>query len=462
MHLDNCGQEAMKDVPSSIDEAASIPARLEAPADESSLLTERTYLLALSAAVGTALAGSDSLRTILLRCAEAMVQHLGVAAAAIWTRKPAGDVLELQAMAGIYTPLNSLYEFTQVGQGEIGLMAQACQPYVTNTIAADTRLHDKAWAQRVGVVAFASYPLLVENRLMGIMALFARRPFATATLRALSWVAGVMAMGIDRLYITDALARSIVKVVHNNKSLRRQNTALDDFTYIASHDIQEPLRKLMTFSDMLQHDVGPDLPARAAKDLEFIVDAATRLQLLVENLVDLSRVNTVTVHWQQVDLAPLLDSVLQAAQTTITATHARITHDPLPTVWGDADLLRRLYQHLLSNALKFSAGTSPVIHLTATLQGLQVVLGVQDKGIGIPPECHEQIFAPFKRLHSRQEYAGSGMGLAVCHKIVERHGGHIWVESHLSQGAHFKFTLFHHTVPSSLLLEACNPACWQA
>ena len=457
MQLDNCGQDAMKDASISIDEAANTPARVEEPPNNRSLLTERAYLLALSAAVGTALAGSDSLRTILQRCAEAMMHHLGVASAAIWTRKPEGDLLKLQAMAGIYTPLSGLYEFTQVGQGEIGLIAQACQPYVTNAIAADARLHNKAWAQRAGVVAFAGYPLLVENRLMGIMALFARRPFATATLRTLSWAAGVMAMGIDRLYITDALARSIVKVVHNNKSLRRKSTELDDFTYIASHDLQEPLRKLITFSDLLQHDLGPDLPAGAAKDLEFIVDAATRMQLLVENLVDLSRVNTVTVHWQQVDLAPLLDSVLQASLTTITATHACITHDPLPTVWGDADLLMRLYQHLLSNALKFCAGTSPVIHLTATLQGLQVVLGVQDNGIGIQPECHEQIFAPFKRLHGRQEYAGSGMGLAVCRKIVERHGGHIWVESHLGQGAHFKFTLFHHTVPSSLLLEAFNP-----
>jgi signal transduction histidine kinase len=446
----------MQDAPISIDAAANTPARVEEPPDHPSLLTERAYLLALSAAVGTALAGSDSLRTILQRCAEAMMHHLGVAAAAIWTRKPEGDLLELQAMAGIYTPLSGL-AFTQVGQGEIGLIAQGCQPYVTNAIAADARLHDKAWAQRVGVVAFAGYPLLVENRPMGIMALFARRPFARATLRTLSWVAGVMAMGIDRLYIADALARSIVKVVHNNKSLRRKNTELDDFTYIASHDLQEPLRKLLTFSDMLRHDVGPDLPARAAKDLEFIVDAASRLQLLVENLVDLSRVNTVTMQWQQVDLALLLDSVLQASLPTTTATPARITHDPLPIVWGDADLLMRLYQHLLSNALKFSPGTSPVIHLTATLQGLQVILGVQDNGIGIQPECHEQIFAPFKRLHGRQEYAGSGMGLAVCRKIVERHGGHIWVESHLGQGAHFKFTLFHHTVPSALLMEAFNP-----
>jgi signal transduction histidine kinase len=453
MHLDDCGQEAIKDALISIDDASKTPVPVGERADERGLLTERTYLLSLSAAVGTALAGSDSLRTILQRCAEATVYHLGIAAAAIWTRKPEADVLELQATAGIYTPLSGLYEFTQVGQGEIGLIAQECRPYVTNAIATDVRLRDKAWAQRVGVVAFAGYPLVVENRLMGIMALFARRPFATTTLRTLSWVAGVMAMGIDRLYITDALARSIVKAVHTNKHLRRKNSELDDFAYIASHDLKEPLRKLMAFSKMLQHDVGDNLPARARQDLEFIVDAATRMQQLVENFLELSRVNTTTIAWQHVDLGHLLDDVLKALRSAITATHAIVTHEPLPTVWGDPHCLMRLYQNLLTNALKFRAETVPLIHLTATVQGQQVVLGVQDNGIGIPPEHHEHIFAPCKRLHGRGEYEGNGMGLAICRKIVEQHGGHIWVESHLHAGAHFKFTLFHHTVPSSLVLE---------
>jgi signal transduction histidine kinase len=441
----------MKDVLISIDEEADAQLQVGEPLDDRAPLTERAYLLALSAAVGTALAGNDSLRTILQRCAEAAVQHLGVAAAAIWTRKPEEHLLELQAMAGIYTPLGGCYEFIQVGQGAIGRIAQECQPYVTNAVVGDPRLPDKAWAQRVGAVAFAGYPLIVENRLMGIMALFARRPFAAATLRTLSWVAGVMAMGIDRLYIADALARSIVKVVRSNKSLRRKHTDLDDLAYIASHDLKEPLRKLLTFSRMLPQDLGADLPERAAKDLEFIVDAATHMQLLLENMCDLSRVNTATLHWEQVDLASLLDSARQTSAPIIAATNTTITNDPLPTVWGDHDLLMRLYQHLLSNAIKFCAQPSPVIHLTATSQGLQVVLGVQDNGIGIHAAYHEQIFAPCKRLHGRGEYEGSGMGLAICRKIVERHGGHIWVESDIGQGAHFKFTLFHHTVPASLL-----------
>jgi two-component system NtrC family sensor kinase len=236
MHIDDCSHEALNDVIFHIDEEPASALHFPEETEERSLLTERTYLLALSATIGTALAGSNSLRTILQRCAEATVEHLGVAATAIWTQKPEEHVLELQATAGIYTPLSGLYDFIQVGQGDIGLVAQECQPYVTNAISHDRRLQDKAWAQRVGVVAFAAYPLIVENRLVGVMAMYARRPFATTTLRTLSWVAGVMAMGIDRLYIADALARSLVNVVHTNRSLRRQRTELDEFAYIAGHD----------------------------------------------------------------------------------------------------------------------------------------------------------------------------------------------------------------------------------
>jgi signal transduction histidine kinase len=368
MQINGCGREALNDVIIHIDAAPASEQYVSEEMAERSLLAERTYLLSLSATIGTALAGSDSLRTILQRCAEATVEHLGVAAASIWTQKPEDHVLELQATAGIYTPLSGLYDFIQVGQGEIGLVAQECQPYITNAISHDQRLQDKAWAQRVGVVAFAAYPLIVENRLVGVMAMFARRPFATATLRTLLWVAGVMAMGIDRLYIADALARSLVNVVHTNKSLRRKRTELDEFAYIAGHDLQEPLRKLTTFSKMLQQDLGQDIPARATKDLEFILDAATRMQTLIDNILELSQLNTTTMQWERVDLLSPLNSALNAMSATIQSTNATITYDALPTVWGDHALLTRLYERLLSNALKFCVDTSPAVHLTATVQ----------------------------------------------------------------------------------------------
>jgi signal transduction histidine kinase len=405
------------------------------------LLDEKAHLLALSAEVGTALAGSDSLRTSLQRCAEALVQHLGVAVACIWTLKPGAYVLELQANAGIHSPLVTLDGFVPVEKSQLGFIAQKRQPYVTHTILDDSWLHDKAWAQQTGMVAFAGYPLVVEDRLLGVLAMFSRTPFATVTLKALAWMASVIALGIDRIWIADALARSIAKMIRMNKSLRRMNAELDELTYVASHDLQEPLRKLITFSSMLRQDMGGHLPARAEKDLGFIVDAATRMHVLLQNLLALSRTGNRMMRCAQVALDACADRALETLGTPIHATGATITRDVLPTVWGDSTMLTQLYQHLLNNALKFRSAHRPLIHLSVEPQAGQNVLGVKDNGIGINPAYHEQIFAPFKRLHDHSEFEGAGIGLTICRKTVERHGGNIWVESDAGQGAHFKFTL---------------------
>ncbi|HEY7496527.1 MAG TPA: ATP-binding protein [Candidatus Tectomicrobia bacterium] len=420
-------------------------ASLQTVADEHErhkvLLEEKAHLLALSSEVGTALAGSDSLRTSLQRCAEALVQHLGVAVACIWTLKPAAYVLELQANAGIYSPLVTLDGFIPVEKSELSFIVEKRQAYVTHTILDDPWFHDKAWVQQTGITTFAGYPLVVEDRLLGVLAMLARDPFDNATLKALTWMASVIAMGIDRMWISDALARSIAKMIRMNKSLRRMNAELDELTYVASSDLQEPLRKLITFSSMLRQDAGGSLPVRAEKDLGFIVDAATQMHVLLQNLLALSRVGNRMMHCTSVALDACADRALEALATPIRATGASITRDVLPTVWGDSTMLTQVYQHLLNNALKFRSARRPLIHLSVEPQTGQSILGVQDNGIGIKPEYHEQIFAPFRRLHGHSECAGAGLGLTICRKTVERHGGRIWVESDAGQGAHFKFTL---------------------
>jgi signal transduction histidine kinase len=405
------------------------------------LLDEKVHLLALSAEVGTTLAGSDSLHTSLQRCAEALVQHLGIGVACIWTLKPEAYVLELQANAGISSPLATLDGFVPVEKSEFSFIVQKRQPYVTNTVFDDPWLHHKAWAQQTGMAAFAGYPLVLEDRLLGVLAMFARTPFATTTLRALTWMASVMAMEIDRIWISDALARSIAKMIRMNKSLRRMNAELDELTYVASHDLQEPLRRLITFSSLLRQDVGGHLPAPAEKDLGCIVDAATRMHVLLQNLLALSRVGNRVMHCAPVALDVCANRALEALTTPVHATGATITRDALPTVWGDSTMLTQLYQQLLNNALKFRSAHRPLIHLSVASQTGQSILGVQDNGIGIKPEYHEQIFAPFRRLHGYSEFEGAGIGLTICRKTVERHGGRIWVESDAGHGAHFKFIL---------------------
>jgi signal transduction histidine kinase len=226
-----------------------------------------------------------------------------------------------------------------------------------------------------------------------------------------------------------------------NADLLRRNMELDDFNYVASHDLQEPLRKLIAFSEHLRQDLGPALPARAAQDVTFIVDATTRMQALIQDLLALSRTGRMAMQCHWVSLDTCVNNAVEALAVRIQETSARITRDLLPVVWGDATLLTQLYQNLLDNALKFVAYDRPIIRLTAERHAAQWVFGVQDHGIGLKPEYAEQIFAPFKRLHSRAEYEGTGIGLAICRKAVERHGGQLWVESQVGQGAHFKFTL---------------------
>lgn len=225
--------------------------------------------------------------------------------------------------------------------------------------------------------------------------------------------------------------------------LKRINGELDEFTNFASHDLREPLRKLVSFSDLLRTDVGPNLTAQAEEDLHYIVDAAARMRILVDALLDFSRAGKAAIVPQRVDMNQAAARALEALSLRIEESGARIVRDPLPPAMGDPILLTQLYQNLIGNALKYTApGRVPEIRITHDPDS--GAYGVKDNGIGIKPMFATQIFKPFKRLHSREEYEGSGIGLSICRKIVERHYGEIWVESEVGQGSHFKFNLGSH------------------
>ena len=245
----------------------------------------------------------------------------------------------------------------------------------------------------------------------------------------------------ERKRAEETLADRTVKLERANRELVALNAELDEFTKVASHDLQEPLRTLTAFSDLLRKDLGNSLPERAARDIEFITDAAKRMQKLIQDLLALSRAGRVAKKREKVSLGECADQALEALAMRVKETVAKITRDELPEVWGDSTLLTQFYQNLIGNALKFSGEQPPVIRLTAEEREGSMVFGVKDNGIGIEPKYAQQIFQPFRRLHSRTEYEGSGIGLAICRKIVERHGGEIWVESEPQKGAHFRFTL---------------------
>lgn len=241
-----------------------------------------------------------------------------------------------------------------------------------------------------------------------------------------------------------ALAHNVSELDRKNEELNLRNRELDEFSYIASHDLQEPLRKLCSYCELLQSDLTGEISEAAQTDIHFIVDAAQRMQVLVQDLLQLSRTSRQDLKPRMVSLEDCIEKALHSLSSAITEAHAQVLCDRLPPVFGDPTLLTHLYQNLIGNAVKFrDANRAPIIHLTYREDDAgRSIFGVRDNGIGIAPAYREQVFAPFKRLHGRGEYPGSGIGLAICRRAVERLGGVIWVdEAEDAGGSHFQFTL---------------------
>ena len=236
-----------------------------------------------------------------------------------------------------------------------------------------------------------------------------------------------------------AIEREVAK---RTADLERKNKELDEFNYVASHDLQEPVRKLISFSKLLEQDVGGVLNERANRDLSFIVDAATRMRDLIQDLLALSRAGRTAMKIEPISLGDCVTQALDALELRVRETSAEIDCASLPEINGDAVLMTQLYQNLVSNALKFiPPDRKPKISLTATRSGDHWEMAVADNGIGIKPEHIDRLFKPFQRLHGRGEFEGTGIGLAICKKAVERHGGNIWIESQPGEGTQFKFTI---------------------
>ncbi len=223
--------------------------------------------------------------------------------------------------------------------------------------------------------------------------------------------------------------------------LERSNAELEQFAYVASHDLQEPLRKMSAFTQLLQRRYKGRLDAEADKFMNHTVDAAARMQGLINDLLTYSRVGMRGKEFRLVDCSTVFDHVLAHLQVAVEESGAVVTRDALPAVMGDDTQLFQLFQNLISNAVKFRGDKAPQVHVSAGKKGNNWVFSVRDNGIGIAPRYFDRIFTIFQRLHKRAEYPGTGVGLAICKKVVERHGGRIWVESVPGKGATFYFTL---------------------
>lgn len=225
------------------------------------------------------------------------------------------------------------------------------------------------------------------------------------------------------------------------ESLRQSNVELEQFAYVASHDLQEPLRKVSSFCELLADEYGDKLDGDAVQYMHYVIDGAERMRALIQDLLKFSRIGSDGCEDADTSAREALSDALLNLESSVEEAAAEVTHDELPVVRADRRQLTQLLQNLVGNAIKYRGDASPKIHVGVDSVDGHWVFSVTDNGIGIEPRCHERVFGIFKRLHGRSEYSGTGIGLAICRRIVDRLGGRIWVESELGAGSSFRFTI---------------------
>jgi signal transduction histidine kinase len=343
-------------------------------------------------------------------------------------------------------------------RGSLKLVAFRNDPRIGKTVVSVVSLEDfygplQAPAQLLGLLA-----LLVTILAVGISTFMSRA--STKAVRLLS-SAVRQAVARSAPYATDVhtadeleeLSHAFAYFIGQSEEFRRRleekvqelarsNAELEQFAYVASHDLQEPLRMVAGYMQLMARRYKGRLDEDADQFIGYAVGGAMRMQQLINDLLAYSRVGTRGKPFEPTACGQVVGQILANLQVAIQETGAVVTHDGLPTVEGDPVQLAQLFQNLLGNAIKFrKPGEPPRIHVRAQRNGAEWVFAVSDNGIGIDPRYQERIFVIFQRLHSEHEYAGTGIGLAVCKKIVERHGGRMWVESQPDQGATFYFSL---------------------
>jgi len=287
-----------------------------------------------------------------------------------------------------------------------------------------------------GFRSSAGIPIAIKDKPVGVIYVYGRsvREFTSQDIELLSTIGGQIGFAVENARLFQELSKKAEELAHSNAELQH-------FLYVGSHDLQEPLRMVASYVQLLARRYKGKLDADADEFIAFAVDGATRMKALINALLAYSRVETKGKEFESTDCEAILDSTLSTLQAAIEESQAVVSRDPLPTVMADPTQLDQLFQNLIGNGIKFRGVEPPRIHVSSERNGKEWIFSVRDHGIGIDPQYADRIFVMFQRLHTKGEYPGTGIGLAVCKKIVERHGGRIWVESQPGQGAIFYFTV---------------------
>jgi PAS domain S-box-containing protein len=421
-------------------------------------LKERTRLAELGAEVGAAFTQSDTLAEMLGRCAEMLVRYLDGAFARIWTLDETGNVLELQASAGLYTHLDGPHGRVPIGKFKIGMIAQERKPHLTNSVVGDPRVGDQEWARREGMIAFAGYPLVVGDKTVGVMALFARHSLTEAAIDTMASVASQISVGTERKRTEEALRAA-------KESAETASRAKSQFLANMSHELRTPMNAIIGYSEMLQEEaVEAQLPDMAA-DLQKVHGAGKHLLTLINDILDLSKIEAgkMELFLETFDVSAMVADVVTTIQPLIEKNGNHLEVD-CPSDLGDihADLtkVRQSLFNLLSNAAKFTEQGS--IRLRAwrrkhadgdNLPGDhspgdqnsddQICFEVTDTGIGMTPEQVGRLFEAFSQADAgtTRKFGGTGLGLAITRRFCRMMGGDVTVQSQEGKGTTFTVRL---------------------
>ena len=310
-------------------------------------------------------------------------------------------------------------------------------------IEQEKTLRRREAALRAGLRSAFAFPIMVGGQFYGVMEFMSQdvRARDERVIEIANSVGKQVGQFIGRKQAELALVEANEQLTRKAQELARSNAELEQFAYVASHDLQEPLRMISSYTQLTLRRYGNLLDGDAKDFMGFVVDGAARMKQLIEDLLAYSRVGTRGKEFQRTDCEAAVKRALVNLRAAIGESGATVTNDPLPTLDADESQLVQLFQNLIGNAIKFRGSHAPAIHVSAEEDGDTWILGVRDNGIGIEAQYFERIFMVFQRLHGKGEYPGTGIGLAICKKVVDRHGGRIWVESQHGHGSTFCFAL---------------------